>query len=293
MSEARTLDVDPLPQVPPARHRWISRYYRAKEHPGRRRLLGWMKRLLGVQIVRVEVAPGVLMDLDDRDYVESEILFHGGYELATLQLFERLIASADGFVDIGAHHGQYSLRAARILAPRGHRVVSFEPMPHNAAALLRNAALSRITNLDLYCIALAREPAIASMILPSIGNTGGARLGSTSGVATSPTMHVSVRSIAELAHRWPPGALDLLKIDVEGREVDALAPLFAAGLRPKHILLEYIPSHFDYGIAESVPAWLESHGYEVCSVSGQPYRPGEALPDDNLWARLRRPSTGK
>jgi FkbM family methyltransferase len=292
MSEVNVRMAEQLPARPPLRHRWISRYYRTPEHPSRLRLLRWLKRVLAIRVVQVEVAPGVIMELDDRDFVEREILNHGAYELATLRLFERLISSARGFVDIGAHHGQYSLRAARALAPRGGRVVAFEPMPLNAAALLRNAKLSRLTNIDLYCVALAQTPSVATMFLPSAGNTGGARLTSGYAATDAPALHVAVQSIADLAARWPAASLDLVKVDVEGREVDALAPLFATGFRPRNILLEFLPDHFDYGIP-SVPAWLDAHGYEVLTVAGKPYRPGDPLPDDNLWARLRDAATSR
>jgi len=270
----------------PLRHRLLSDYYRAREHPGRLRLLRWLKVLLGVRIVRVEVAPGVVMELDDRDYVGREILFHGGYELRTLRRFDLLLADARGFVDIGAHHGQYTLRAARALAPRSGRVVAFEPMPLNAAALLRNAALSGLSNIDVFCTALGAQSAMATMAVSSAGNSGSARLDSAR-AADTPVVHVVVQSLADLLPSLPESALDLVKIDVEGREVDVLRPLFSAGARPKNLLLEFLPGDFDYGLGEGVPAWLDAHGYDVLTVDGTNYKTGGPLPDGNLWARLR------
>src|SRR5688500_11060119 len=99
------------------RHRLIKAYYRAPEHPARLRLLRWLKFLLRVDAVRAEVVPGVVMELDARDYLQREVLFRGGYELATLARFDALLANATGFTDFGAHVGLYTLRAARALAP--------------------------------------------------------------------------------------------------------------------------------------------------------------------------------
>lgn len=270
------------------RHRLLTRYYRADEHPAKLRLLAWVKRILAVDAVRVEVVPGVIMELDENDYVQREIITKGGYELTSLKLFDRLVGGARGFLDIGGHHGQYTLRAARALAARNGRVFTFEPTPANAAALLRNAALSGLTNIDLCTVALSDEPDILRMVQPTASNSGGSHL--ESGIAAgSPglAIHVAVRPFSELAALVPATALDLVKIDVEGYEARVLASLFATSTpRPRHLLVEYLPRVFDYGLPETLPVWLERHGYTVRTVTGEPFSPGVLLPDDNLWAEF-------
>ena len=271
------------------RHRLVARYCRSPEHPGKRRLLGWLRWLLAVRTVRTEVMPGVVMELDDADYVQREILFSGGYELATLQIFDRLIANACGFLDIGGHHGQYTLRAARALASRGGRVFVFEPTPANAAALLRNAALSGLTNIDLCTAALSDVPAILRMVQPHAANTGASRLATAEAAPSDDlAIHVAVRPFADFIALIPPSAFDLVKIDVEGHEARVLASIFASTApRPRHIFLEYTPVDFDYGLSEGLPAWLGGHGYVVRDVTGAPYSVSHPLPDSNLWAELQ------
>jgi hypothetical protein len=85
----------------------------------------------------------------------------------------------------------------------------------------------------------------------------------------------------------PEAAFDLVKIDVEGHEGRVLRSMFAAGRRPRQLLLEFLPGHFDYGIDPDLPSWLRSEGYAVRTVTGDEYRPGAPLPDDNLWASRR------
>ena len=271
------------------RHRLLIRYYRADDHPGKLRLLGWVKRFLAVDLLRVEVVPGVVMELDEDDYVQREIITKGGYELASLKLFDRLVAGARGFLDIGGHHGQYTLRAARALAARDGRVFTFEPTPANAAALLRNAALSGLTNIDLCTVALSDEPGILPMVQPTASNSGGSHLESGPAASSSAlAIHVAVRPFSELAALVPATALDLVKIDVEGYEARVISSLFASSApRPRHILLEYVPRVFDYGLTETLPVWLERHGYRVRTVTGESFSPGGLLPDDNLWAEFR------
>lgn len=271
------------------RHRLVTAYCRQGEHPGKLRLLGWLRRLLAVPVVRTEVVPGVVMDLDDADYVQREILFSGGYELATLRLFDRLIADARGFLDIGGHHGQFTLRAARALAGRGGRVFAFEPTPANATALLHNAFLSGLDNIDLCTAALSDAPAILRMVQPHAANTGASRLsGDSAAPGEGPAIHVAVHPFGDFTALIPDAAYEVVKIDVEGHEARVLASLFASNApRPRHIILEYSPGHFDYGLAEGLPAWLEHHGYTVRDVNGAPFTDPEHLSDSNLWAELR------
>lgn len=276
-----------LPLRIPWPHRLIGRYYRAPEHPGKLRLLGWLKYLLAVRSIRLETVPGVVMELDESDYVQREILFHGGYELATLARFDALLRGARGAVDFGAHMGQFTLRAARALAAHGGIVFAVEPTPAHSFALLRNAALSGLTNIELCTAAASSAPALLRMIAPHVANTGGSRL------ATGPILHdlrtiplyVPVRPAAEIAALIPPECLDLVKIDVEGHEFHILRSLFEATPRlPRDILFEYSPDHFDYGTGATTLDWLRSFGYQLRSIDGEAYTTRRSLPEDNLWA---------
>lgn len=274
---------------PDWRHRIVSRYCRAPEHRGRLRLIGWLKRLLRVKRVRVEVIPGVIMDLDERDYVQREILFRGGYETATLARFDRLLASARGCTDFGSHMGLYTLRAARSLAPRGGRVFCVEPTPMHAHVMLHNAALSGLRNIELCTAAVSDRPAILRMIAPHERNTGGSRLanGIDHDLRAIP-LHVPVRPAADLAAIIPEECLDLVKLDIEGHEFRALQSLFGAtATRPRDILLELRPPSLRDAAFEQDIAWLAREGYELLNVTGGPFSSATPGPEDNLWARRR------
>ncbi len=227
------------------------------------------------------------MNLDDQDYVQREILFQGGYERVTLRLFHRLLKQAGGFLDIGAHHGQYSLRAARELASRGGRVFAFEPTPANCAALLENAACSGLSNIDVCTVALSDEHGIMRLVAAH-GNTGGSHLASPKDPCDSGSgIHVAVRPFADVVGLIPPSTFDLVKIDVEGFEARALSSLLAGtATRPRHIIFEYVPDAFDYGLPDGLPSWLQKQGYTIRDVTGAPYILGQTIPEQNLWAEL-------
>lgn len=275
------------PATPSWRDRLIVRYYRSHEHPARLRLIGWCRRLLGVDRLRVALAPDIVMELDEHDYVQREILLHGVYEHASVALFRRLVAEAANVCDVGAHVGQYTLLAARALAGRGN-VWAFEPTPINAAQLVRNARLSGLANIRLFTCAISDAPGFACMVTPSERSTGNYRL-SPSPAGDALGLHAAVSSFTVLRPHLPAAGFDVVKVDVEGYEGRVLSDLLASGLpKPRHILLEYNPQVFDYGVPGGLVAWLGARGYAVRTVHGEPFTLTDAAPpEDNLWAALR------
>ncbi len=274
--------------LPPWNHRLVAAWCRRPNHPLKLRLLRWARWLLRVGDVRTVVSSGVVMELDPGDYVQREILFHGAYETASLALVRRLLADATVFVDIGAHVGQYSLTAAAALAGRG-RVYSFEPTPKTGARLLRNARLSGTDNLHVLTFGVSDTAGLAHMAEPPPTVDHGQNWGGTRITGErQPLGHtIATFPLATVAASLGWKNLDVVKIDVEGHEAHVLRALFAPGVpRPRHLLVEHIPSAFD---ADEVPTLLRAHGYLVRDITGRTFAPGDdaaALPEANLWASL-------
>jgi len=270
------------------RDRLLAAWYRRPEHPAKRRLLGWAHRLLCLPEVTVSVAPGVTLRLDPRDFVEREILFHGAYEPVTLSLVRRLLSPGAVFVDVGAHVGQYSLHALAVVGSKG-RVLAFEPSPATAARFRWNASLSSATGVILHHFALSDIVGVAALHHPVFHsvhgfNSGGATLAASSGGAEYQVALLPCTAVPALANL---ARIDVLKIDVEGHELQVLHSLFVPGVpRPKHIVLEYLPATFPE--AATIPALLREQGYALSDVDGSPFEQNALteLPEGNLWARL-------
>jgi FkbM family methyltransferase len=126
------------------------------------------------------------------------------------------------FFDIGANVGFFSVIAARLVGPGG-RVVAFEPLPSNARALAHNALLNGLRNVAVRQEALAATDGEATFLLstePTWGKLSGA--GKPPDQQDGETT-VAVRRLDGVIERDRLSAPDVMKIDVEGAEVDLLA----------------------------------------------------------------------
>ena len=83
--------------------------------------------------VWAQIEPGVTMWLDPYDFVSRVILGTGEWEPQTRHVMEPHVPVGGTFVDVGAHIGWYSLKAAKAVGPKGH-VIAVEP---NHETLLR------------------------------------------------------------------------------------------------------------------------------------------------------------
>ena len=135
------------------------------------------------------------------------------------------------FYDIGANIGFYSLIASSIVGPTG-RVLAFEPGNFNLPFLRENAA--QVGNVEVCDFAIGKSD--GSMTFDRRGGAMSGRLLSDTVQAVDPTA-VKVRSIDSLVSAGFPQP-DVLKIDIEGGEIDALEGAVATLRRRPVILLE-------------------------------------------------------
>ena len=116
--------------------------------------------------------------------------------------------------DIGAYHGILSL----FFASRARRVVAYEPNDENHARLVENIRLNRFDNVQVRKLAIGAR-AQRSVLTYSSSMAGGGRIGGKVG-NRSEFVEVTTLDNDIAAHSLP--APDLIKIDIEGLELEAL-----------------------------------------------------------------------
>jgi len=159
--------------------------------------------------------------------------------------------------DVGAFHGILTL----FFATHGGRVIAYEPNAGNHARLIENISLNRLTNVQVRKFGVGAALGVGTLHYdPAMA--GGGTLG-PNGIATmSQSIEITTLDHDIAAASLPPP--DLIKIDIEGWELEALEGMRAT-LDAHHTAL-FLEMHGDTmrekkSKASAIVAFLRSAGY--------------------------------
>ncbi|MCL5287187.1 MAG: FkbM family methyltransferase [Acidobacteria bacterium] len=162
--------------------------------------------------------------LSEDDLPGQTLYFSGAYkdEEAERRFVERYLQPGMTVLDIGAHHGFYTLLASRIVGGSG-QVIAFEPSPRDFARLRLHLRLNFCRNARAEALALAGENGAAQFYVVEKGDTG------RNGLRRAEVYAESVREVTVREIRlddYLDGArierTDLVKLDAEGAELSIL-----------------------------------------------------------------------
>lgn len=144
----------------------------------------------------------------------------GAYERPVQDALASLVRRGVVCYDVGANLGFFTVLLGRLSGPTGS-VYAFEPVPGNAVMIEKNARLNRMANINVLRVALSSTDGSGELLLAR--HIGGAVL-SGAGVPPDPAGRVTVeiRAIDTLVDERQIEPPDVVKIDVEGAELDVL-----------------------------------------------------------------------
>jgi len=145
----------------------------------------------------------------------------GNHEAEVQQLLATVLRPGMVYYDAGANVGFFAVIAARLVGPSG-QVVCFEPLPANARQIEYNAHLNGFSNIVVRPEALGgnnRLEVFQTSAEPTWGSL--ATVGKPPDQASG-QISVSVRTLDSLKAAEGLRAPDIIKMDIEGAEVEAL-----------------------------------------------------------------------
>ncbi len=166
----------------------------------------------------------MVLDLEDKGLSRTLMLF-GERELDHKILLEKICESGMHVLDIGANIGYYALMELKLIGQNG-RLFAVEPSSENVALLQRNLRLNRCENqVEVRCNAVSNRRAKQEFFLSEKSNLNTFHLDHLSEEKKKQYRPVEVESITiqDIVSEW--GGFDLLRMDVEGHEVEILASL--------------------------------------------------------------------
>ena len=167
------------------------------------------------------------------------------------------------FYDVGSNVGFHAMLVARLVGPSGH-VICFEPFPENANQIEYNACLNGFTNVRVRREALGNHDGSGRFLTSEEPTWGKLESAGREPSRMSGELQVAVRSLDSVVGETALPVPDVIKIDVEGGEVDVLSG--AARILHEYRPILLIELHgTNAGVAEA----LEDFGYRA-GVLGSP-----------------------
>jgi FkbM family methyltransferase len=235
-------------------------------------VLAMLEQLCGAKRVRPPAAGTVPLPVVEQDGLRwlargahTDDWISVGHEEALGPVLEALLPEGGVLLDVGAHVGRWSLR----LAAKAARVIAVEANPATAAALRYHITLNGVSNVEVMELAAWDRPASLGLHDHNRKISGG-----STRVLEVPAVEVDGEperlGDAELAEALPldyvlaeEDRIDLIKLDVEGADLRALAGMAGTLERLRPVL--FIEDHSIYGYYEhgELIAALEALDYEA------------------------------
>jgi len=200
----------------------------------------------GRTLVTVNTALGTLKLYTHHEGLQviDEVLVLGQYSKG-LEPDSRVV------VDVGAHIGTFTLLAALTMKRRGAQgvVVSVEPVSINYMLLLNNVKLNRLEHY-IKPIKAAVASRKTTIEVEWIG-------------VKEKVQTITMHEIVDLIKKLGYDSIDLLKMDIEGAELDVILNNSSWLDRVKRIVMELHPQIYGYSGVSKIVQKLKERGFEV------------------------------
>jgi FkbM family methyltransferase len=144
-----------------------------------------------------------------------------GFEKSEIQFVYKLLRPGMTVLDVGAHHGLYTLLASKCVGRSG-RVIAFEPSPRERERLSRHVRFNRCSNVKIEPFALGSSKSQADLYLTNGMNDWCNSLHRQAAGDVARMVRVDVLALDDYLEREGLGKVDFMKVDVEGGELALL-----------------------------------------------------------------------
>ena len=209
-------EVASVSRIPKGLDRFVLFMRKPLKEQGRLMLLRWLRHIPSIPLpMRVSHVGWWLA----RNDACGQAMLSSGYEKREREFVARLLRTGMTVLDIGAHHGLFTLLASRKVGRPG-RVLAFEPSKRERNHLVTHLRLNRCENVEVEGVALGRDSGRGELYVVEGMETGCNCLRPPH--ISEPTTKESVRieTLDACLTRRGIQHADFIKIDVEGAELE-------------------------------------------------------------------------
>lgn len=173
--------------------------------------------------VRVRWVEGLQLDLVLGNDLSRCMYVGGSFEPNEFFFLRESLSKGNVFIDVGANEGFYTVYAARCVGPNG-KVVAIEPSPREYTRLQRNVAINGLSNVILVKSALGARQGSAVLHVADSEHNGQNTLGDFghAGITAVEHLEVEITTLDSLLENLALARVDVIKMDVEGSELEVL-----------------------------------------------------------------------
>jgi len=223
------------------------------------------EKILGRRFVQKRIFDyKMMLDVEDKGICRSLILF-GEREIDHKIILEKVLKPDMLILDIGANIGYYALMELNMMRGQG-RLIAVEPSPSNVELLKRNLHLNGYENIPVIAGAISDKSGTRNFFLAEQSNLNTFHdVGSGAQHLSGENIDVRTYTVPEVME--PFGSPDLIRMDVEGHEVEVFKGMLDAIRSGKMAPMVIFETHLTrYGKdhdMESVLRALFDAGYYV------------------------------
>lgn len=262
------VSIQPLRQVPG----WWSGYTLGTPPDAAREVRLKLWNALRGQTVRVKWLDGIKLDLRMGTDTARLVFVAGEIDPNEFFFLAGFLKPGMSVIDVGANEGLFTLFCRKRVGAAG-RVIAIEPSERELRQLRENLRINGFADVEIIPSAIGARTGQAQLGIAELDHAGFNALGAVAApwvklVGRSAVTVTTLDVLAETRH-WP--RIDLIKMDIEGSELDALRGAEALLARDRPLLLLEAEDESlalrGASLAEFL-AWLAAHNYEAMDFSG-------------------------
>ena len=192
----------------------------------------------------------------------------GTYEMPVQEILAKYLQPEDIFYDIGANVGFFTIVAAKLVGSSG-KVYAFEPEPENVSTLQHNIQINKFLHVTTIEKAVSCTTGQEKLLLSDY--CGGHTLATISSQANSrQAINIDVISIDDLVKLKEIEPPTLVKIDVEGAEIDVLYGMSQTIKECKPIIIYEVDDKKPENLhskQKEIDTFLQKNDYEIKNLA--------------------------
>ncbi|MGC1616611.1 MAG: FkbM family methyltransferase [Candidatus Acidiferrum sp.] len=213
---------DPWSKGAPARPTVVKRVGRFLASPTRRKYITVAlraRRVIPEMPIPLRLGFGAWW-LAEKSALDHELMYNG-FEETELRFVQRILRPGMTALDIGAHHGLYTLLASKRVGRIG-RVIAFEPSARECKRLARHVRVNRCGNVEIESCAVGEDRGEADLYVVEGSRDWGNSLRPPAVPDPTRRVRVPLRRLDDVLAARGIEQVDFIKLDAEGGELAAL-----------------------------------------------------------------------